>query len=206
MKSLDEFAANVKLYAPGCPDPTMYFALRQSAIEFCERTRMWRYEDEFAVAAEDCEAITAPSGSEIHEIEAVFFNGNKLTAATTSWLDEHMRGWRAGLVSGYPKYVTQSRPDTISIVPRMAGTLALHVFLKPSQDAEELPDWMADKYRAVISHGALGHILLIPNQSFTNPELGGVFGSSFQAKIDKLSAKGLTGQQRAPARTRATYF
>ena len=206
MKSLDAFSANIKLYAPGCADQTMYFAIRQAAIEFCERTRLWRHEDEFSVTSDGCEAILAPNGAEIHEIEAVFFNGNQIEPATISWLDEHMRGWRSGQLSGIPKYFTQTEPNTIRLVPQEAGTVGLHVWLKPSQYADELPDWMADQYRETIAHGALGRILLIPNQSFSNPELGAAFGSAFQAKLDKFSTKGLTGQQRAPARTRATYF
>jgi hypothetical protein len=206
MKSLDDFSANIKLYAPGCADPTMYFALRQAAIEFCERTRLWRYEDEFQASASDCEAIFAPASSEIHEIEAVFFNGQKLDPATTSWLDDHMRGWRSGELSGLPKYVTQIEPNTIRLVPQEAGAVKVDLWLKPSHDADEVPDWMVDQHRETIAYGALGRVLLIPNQSFTNPELGAAFGSAFQAKLDKLSSKGLTGQQRAPARTKATVF
>lgn len=206
MKSLDAFAPNIRLYAPGVADPTMYFAIRQAAIEFCERTRLWRYEDDFAVTADDCESILAPNGSEIHEIEAVFFNGVELDPKSTSWLDDHMRGWRQGELSGLPKYFTQTEPNTIRLVPQEAGTVGLHVWLKPSQYADELPDWMVDQHRETIAFGALARVLLIPNQSFTNPELGAAFGSAFQGKLDKLFSKGLTGQQRAPARTRATFF
>lgn len=206
MKSLDDFSASIKLYAPGCADPSMYFGIRQAAIEFCERTRLWRYEDEFAVSADDCEGIAAPYGADLHEIEAVFFNGVQLDPASISWLDEHMRGWRTGDLTGLPKYFTQTEPDTIRLVPHEPGKLRLHVWLKPGQEADELPDWMVDQHREAIAHGALARILLIPNQSFTNPELGAAFGGSFQSKLDALSHKGLAGQQRAPMRTRATFF
>lgn len=206
MKSLDAFAPSIRPYAPGVADPTLYFGVRQAAIEFCERTRLWRFEDSFAVTADDYEGIAAPYGAEIHEIEAVFFNGQAIDPQSTSWLDVHMQGWRTGELSGLPKYFTQTEPDTIRLAPHQAGTLGLHVWLKPAQDTDELPDWMADQYREVIAHGALGRILLMPNQSFTNAELGAVFAGSFQAKLDGLSNKGFTGQQRAPKRTRATFF
>lgn len=207
MKSLDAFAAHVTQYAPGCPEPTLFFGVRQAAIEFCERTRLWRYEDELPITLDDAEGISAPYGAEIHEIEAVFFNGQSLEPKTTSWLDEHMSGWRtAGQVTGFPRYFTQTEPDTIRIVPFDAGTLRLDVWLKPSQDAEQLPDWIVDQHRETIAHGALARILLMPSQAFTNPELGVAFANSFQARIDKISNKGFTGQQRAPMRTRATYF
>lgn len=206
MKSIDAFAASINQFAPGCPDPTMYFGVRQAAIEFCERTRLWRYEDDFTVSADDAEVISAPNGAEIHEIEAVFFNGQELEPKATSWLDVHMRGWRAGELSGLPKYFTQAEPDTIRLVPQEAGKVNVSVWLKPAQNADALPDWIVDQHRETISHGALSRILLIPNQAFTNPELGMVFAASFGRKLDEICHKGFTGQQRAPKRTRATFY
>jgi len=206
MKPLDAFAPSIRPYAPGVADPTLYFGIRQAAIEFCERTRLWRYADDFTITEDDAEGISAPYGAEIHEIEAVFFNGQELDAKSITWLDEHLRGWRGGQSSGVPKYFTQTEPDTIRIAPFEAGALGLHVWLKPAQDAEDVPDWMVDQYRETIAHGALARILLIPNQSFTNPELGAAFGSVFQSKLDGLSSKGFTGQQRAPVRAKASFF
>jgi hypothetical protein len=206
MKSLDDLAPSIKVYAPGVADPTMYFGIRQAAIEFCERTRLWRHDDDFQVSSDDCEGIYAPSGAEIHQIEAVFFNGNELEPKSTAWLDEHMRRWRAGEVTGQPRYYTQTKPDTIRLVPFDAGHLALHFWLKPAQDADTLPDWMVDQHREVIAHGALGRILLIPNQSFTNAELGMAFAGSFARRLNELCAQGFSGQQRAPVRTRATFY
>ena len=207
MKTFDSFGPNVRLYAPGVSDPTMYFALREAAIEFCERTRLWRYEDVFTVTAEQCEAIFTPDGTVVHEIEKVEFDGQELDHVTPTYLDQRMHLWRTdGAMTGIPRYVTQTEPNTIRLLPQGSGTVGLFLWLKPSQDAEEVPDWMADQYRETIAYGALGRILLIPNQSFTNLELGAAFGAAFQAKLDGSSTKGFTGQQRAFVRTRATFF
>ena len=206
MKSLDALAPSIKVYAPGVADPAMYFGIRQAAIEFCERTKLWRYEDEFTVSADDAEFLAAPNNAEIHEIEVVSFNGRELDPKATSWLDDHMPGWRTGNVTGQPAYYTQTEPDTIRLVPNDAGTVSLTVWLKTSQDADSLPDWMVDKYRETIAHGALARILLMPNQSFTNPELGAAFAAMFERKLDGLFDKGFTGQQRAPKRTKASLY
>jgi len=206
MKSLDELALSIKVYAPGVADPAMYFGIRQAAIEFCERTRLWRYEDEFTVSVDEAEFLAAPNGADIHEIEAVFFNGQELEPAATSWLDDHLAGWRTNTLSGLPKYYTQTEPDTIRLAPFQAGTVSLSVRVKPSQDAETLPDWMVNQHRETLAHGALARILLMPNQSFTNPELGAAFGALFARKLDGLFDKGFTGQQRAKKRTKANFF
>lgn len=208
MKELDEFLPNIRMYAPGVADPTAYFAIRQAAIEFCERTRMWRYEDEFEIVADDFEGLLSPPSSVVHEIEAVWFDGQKLTPKTTNQLDEMVPAWRNGDTkpTGTPSYYTQTEPNTIVLAPFGTGTVKLSLFLKPAQDADEVPDFLADQHRETIAWGALARILLIPNQSFTNAEMGAVFGQSFQSKIDGKSTKGSTGQQRAPVRTKASFF
>lgn len=208
MKSLDEFLPNIRMYAPGVADPTAYFAIRQAAIEFCERTRAWRFEDEFAVAADDYEGLLAPANSVIHEIEDVWFNGVKLKRKTPEQLDVIARDWRSGAVKpeGAPAYVTQLEQNTITLVPFGTGSVKLSLFLKPSQDADELPDFLADQHRETIAWGALARVLLIPNQSFTNPEMGAAFGQAFQGKLDGKSTLGITGQQRASVRTKASFF
>lgn len=206
MKPLDDILPGIMPYAPGCAAPTAYFAIRQAAIEFCERTRLWRYEDEFAVNAAIDEPIMAPSGAVIHEIEAVRFDGDELCPQTVAWLDQHCAGWRASDYSGTPSYVTQTDPNTIRIVPLGTGTVSVSLWLKPAQDADELPDFLVDQYREVIAHGALVRILSIPNQSFSDPNMAIMFGQGFQGRLDSLSAKGFTGQQRAPMRTRGSFL
>ena len=208
MIELDAFLPNIRLYAPGVADPTAYFAIRQAAIEFCERSRTWRYEDEFGVSVSDSEAIYAPPKSVILDIDSVWFNGEKLTAKTPNQLDKLLPTWRSGAAkaTSKPLYVTQTELNTIQIVPFQAGKVKLSLFLKPAQNADELPDFLADQHRETIAWGALGRLLLIPNQSFTNPEMGAAFGQMFQQKLDGKSTLGFTGQQRAPVRTRASFL
>jgi hypothetical protein len=206
MKELDLFMPHILPFAPGCAEPTAFYGIRQAAIDFCERTRLWRYEDEFTVSTDLSEAIMAPYGAVVHEIEQVLFDGQPLEPKTTQWLDQRQIGWRAGSLSGRPNYVTQTAPDTLQVVPAYAGTVNLSLWLKPSQDCDELPDFMVDQYRETIAHGALGRILITPNQSFTSLDLAAIFAQRFAMKIDSLSTKGSTGQQRAPLRTRASNF
>jgi len=206
MKDLAEFLPLLTPYAPGVANPTAFAYLRQSAMDFCERTRLWRYEDEFAVLANDTDGITTPSGSQLFELELVQFNGCDLCPAIPDWLDENFRGWRAGELTGQPNYFTQTEPNTIRLVPGEDGTVNIYAWLKPSQDATQLPDWMVDQYREVIAHGALARLLLIPGQPFSNPTLANGFITLFSSKVDSLAGKGRTGQQRARQRTKGSFF
>lgn len=208
MSSLDTFLSHVRPWAPGVPDPTAFKNIRLAAIEFCERTRLWKYEDEFDVlAATPTSDITTPAGSILHDIEVVLFNGKELLPKATRDLDRLEPGWRTGdLGSGLPKYFTQIDQSTLRVVPVMDGTVYLCARLKPAQDATEIPDFIANEYREVIAWGALSRLLTIPGQSYTSPELGQFYAQKFSEKLDRLSTKGTTGQQNAPKRSRARFF
>lgn len=206
MKPLDEFLKNINPYAPGCAIPSAHFGIRQAAIEFCERTRLWRYNETFDVTAAEAEGIVTPCDSVLLDIEQVKFNGQKLNPATTTWLDCHMPGWDEGTLTGTPRYFSQIDLNTIILVPFEAGTVSFRAWLKPSQDCTELPDFLSDQYRETIAHGALGRILMTPNMPYTNGTLGAAFLANFTAKIDGLTNKVAAGQQRARVRTKATFF
>jgi hypothetical protein len=207
MSSLDTFLGNVRPWAPGVPDPTAYKNIRLAAIEFCERTRLWRYEDEYDVTEADCiGGVSTPSGSVLHDIEVVLFDGNEILPKATRDLDRLEKGWRTGaLGSGLPRYYTQIEESMLRIVPAYAGTLYLCLRLKPSQTSTDLPDFM-DNYRECIGWGALGRLLSVPGQPYSNPELASFYMGRFSDKLDRLSIKGSVGQQNAPKRSHARFF
>ena len=63
-----------------------------------------------------------------------------------------------------------------------------------------------DQFPRALADGALGSLLLLPNQPFTNPQLGVVFANKFQAVLDRNFAFNMRGQQRASKRTKPNYF
>lgn len=206
MKPLDEFLININQYAPTCPEPTAFWAIRQAAIDFCEATRSWRYEDEFNVADQYAQGISAPYGSVIAEIEEVRFDGCRLERVTPAYLDDRYHNWRDAEMTSGPQYVTQTEMNTIRIYPVQDGIVKVALWLKPSQDCEELPDYLSDQYREVIANGALGRILALPGKAFTNVQLAVAFSAAFAARLDGLKTLGFKGQQRAPMRTRSANF
>ena len=205
MTDLEEFLPQVLPIARGCALPTAINALRQAAIRFCETTRAWRCEDEFDVTPTSCAFVCAPDGAELFEIEAVTFNGYPLDPASLAFLDRTDPIWRTREDEGSPRYFTQLDFDTIQIVPRATGAVKVIGFYKPTEDAEQVPDFLASKYRRAIASGALADILLIPGQPFFQPDLASVHAARFQAALDRNFNLNVRGQQRAPARTRPQF-
>lgn len=210
MSALDTFLSTVRPWAPGVPDQTAFQALRGSAIEFCERTKLWKYESTTAVLATDpaTSTIVTPAGSAVFDIEVALFDGQELDPKATRDLDSILPGWRTGGIgTGNPQYITQIEQGKLTLVPApyADGSLYLCLRLKPSKTATTLPDFM-DEYAEFIGWGALGRLLTVPGQSYSNPELATYYTTRFLGKLDALSLKGTKGQQNAPKRTRASYF
>lgn len=208
MTDLEEFLPKVLPLCPGCPEPVAFEHIRNAAIAFCEETKLWRYEDAFELSGEP-EFVCVPAGAVIHDIERVDFNGRRLEPASVLWLDEKYPDWRSDNLwaADEPSYFTQLEPDTIRLVPLpTTGTAKVYLRLKPSEDAEQLPDFIASQHRNLIGWGAVAGILMLPNQSFTDPNRATYYQAKFDQGLGRSSKRQLSGQQRAPIRMKGNFF
>lgn len=184
-----------------CAEPIAVKYLRQAAMEFCTRTRIWRETDEFATVATDIEVLCVPPMAALHEIEAAWFDGSRLEPA------QFKQAFAPGMDDGgLPRWITQAGPDRVSLVPRGTGTLRISMFLKPAEDAEVVPGFLYDHHAEAIGWGALREIKLLPNQPFTDPSMAGLFAQRFEAAMNRHAAMNIRGQQRARGGARASYF
>lgn len=203
MISLEAFYPRILPRVPAAPVPMVDEAIRQAAIEFCQRTRLWRGDDEFNVAGE-CEVVVTPHGAELFEIESARFNGNPLTPVSLRWLDDEVHRWRE-LSADLGKWITQVEPDTVRVVPMAPGHLALSLLMVPAQRAERLPDWLYQHHARAITDGALAELLSTPGE-YANPGLAAFHSDRFQRLLDEVFASGTQGQQKAKIRTKPHFF
>lgn len=212
MKDIELLLPRVFEAAAACPEPTAIRHLRDAAIEFCRRTRVWRESDEFELTEDGCEGLAPFQGTQIYEITSGSFvldadgdeAGIPLDPVTIDWLDRERPGWR--FEKGTPRWITQVAPNTVRIAPRATGRLRLELILLPSEDAIELPDVLVDTYARQLADGAIGAILLLPTD-FRNPDLGAMHAGRFDQALGRFGARVPRGQQRAPRRVRpSSYF
>lgn len=191
----------IQPFAPGCPEPTAVQHLRWAAQRFCERSRIWRSCNDFDVEGGCDELICVPAYAQIYEIEQAWFNGSDLEPRPFGSFGRACPG------NSIPHYITQTGPGSVRLVPGALekGALRLHLFLKPSQDAEDIPAFLSE-FEQVLADGALSRILMLPNQPFTSPDMAGAYNGSFQAELDRNFNRNLRGQQRAPVRTQARFL
>jgi hypothetical protein len=206
MRDLDVFLPKIMPSATGVSEPTALDAIRDTVAEFCRRTRLWRFDETFDVSTADSQAIAAPYGALLLDIERIDFNGIKLDPISTQWLDSYVPNWRSADPSGNAKWYTQIDRGTITLVPACAGTVRTWVTLELSQDAEQVPDFIADQHRETIASGALARILMLPGKPYSNPNLAQARKVAFDADIDSLKSQVISGQQRARVGSRAQFM
>lgn len=213
--NVSKFLPLVQPYAPHASDPAVMQALRKAAIEFCEQTRCWRHMIRLTISRQDYPAI-APAYAAIHEFETVTFNDDTpLTPVQFSDV-EHADFSEQGA----PRYITQTGPSRISILPFSDGVLDISVFLKPRHGDEyalspdsapenvydTVPDFLFTLHGEVIAAGALSRLLLLPGQPFTDPKMAEYFRADFQRRAERVFNHNVRGQQRARPRILARWF
>jgi len=215
MVSTAEFLPYVLPGAPKVSALTAEFNVRLAAIEFCERTRIWRHMVD-ATLTQNAPVVVGPDYAAIHEIERAFW-GNEYRL-TPKAFTELPPGWETAQTAP-PEIITQFEPDKVILYPFQPGRLTMSVFLKPRADRNfvlsgspmrdyynQVPDFLLNQHAEAIGCGALARVLVIPDHQWSNPDLAAYHRAQFNQACDRNFAINLAGQQRAPRRTRYNDF
>lgn len=204
-RDIDVLLSEVLPYAPNCPELFAIRHIREAAAELCKRARLWRQTDEVPICATDSEALCTIEDAAIFQIEWAKLAEQDLEPVTVLWLDKHRPGWTDCTDATDAKYITQLTPNSVAVVPMVAGLLKVRYVLYPSRTAATLPDFLVEQYATEIGRGAASRILTTPGE-FANPQLGLKFEADFKSLLNSLSVQAAKGQQNAPLRTEGAYF
>ena len=190
---------------PGCPRPTIVQHIRRAAIEVCEKTLVWRYEQDpirltGGVYEYDYEV---PSKTEVCGIIHSTLNGAPLTPVTQEQIHTTYPSWPSTDVTqrGSPRFIGQFDPDhfVLALIPDASITYDVKLFLalKPTLDATGMAQTPFDECEQLIVHGALQHLLVLPNKSWTDRELASYHAKQYVYKTAQRRAKANLGVARA---------
>lgn len=100
---------------------------------------------------------------------------------------------------GTPLSVTQITPDKYVVLPLPDGdTYSMRMFtaLKPKRDATGMSEAIFDDLEEVILHGALQHLLVLPNQYWSDRELAAYHTKQYTYQIAERRARANLGSAR----------
>lgn len=219
MRPMRDYLPLVMPHVPGCPEIMAERAVRSAIIEFCERTRCWRYIWDVEMTHNGRAVLPFPFAT-VHEFETASWGDREapLTPTQFSDIDPTLRAMTPAS-GGVPVYITQVEDNTVAVYPPADGTLHVTMFLKPMPDQmfvahqfaiadyyDQAPGFIFRQNAECIAHGAIARLMLTPKQEFTDLKLGQYHAEKFEAGITDKFSHNMTGQQRAPRRTRFSDF
>jgi hypothetical protein len=190
---------------PGCPQPILEQYIRDAAIECCEKTLAWRYEQPLIRLTPGVfeYPYNNPLQTEVHAFLTAAVNGSPLTPLTLEKLYIHYPNWpdldpdqRAD-----PRYICQLDPDNFVLAPlpdaSVTYDLKMIAVLKPLRTATGMDKTIMDDLENTIMHGALQHLLVMPNKNWSDRELATYHAKQYISKITERRARANLGAARA---------
>jgi hypothetical protein len=201
MAALIALRPEVMPHAPGCPLAMIDDAILKAVIEFCNRSRAYR----FMPADIDAVADTADYAvSDLPEGTVIAW----LLSATLD--DDPLDLPDAGSVP--LEYATETGTPTMAIiaseteiglrkVPDADATLKVRLALRPSLDAGTYPDEFHNLYQTKIAAGALAKLWAQPGKPWSQPGLVEDARSQFESGIYEAEYRADRGSSASSART-----
>lgn len=213
MKPWTLYLPEVMPHVPGCPTPVAINAIRNAAIEFCEKTWCWQATQTYNLTPGDVD--TTFDEEENGNVYKILFaelgesDGRALVRSKTQEdLDLLFAGWRDGAVIGRPEYLTQLTSSSFVCVPTtdVARDITLQVAVRPNRTSAKGHDDLYNDYLETIANGAKARLMAMPSKEWTNAQLAIALAGSFNEETSSAKHRVQKGRARAPIRVRAHFL
>jgi len=109
-----------------------------------------------------------------------------------------------------PRFLTQLDPDHFSLAPVPDNSVTYDVrmilCLKPLRTSTKMDKTVLDELENVIMHGALQHLLVLPDRSWSDRELATYHAKQFVMKTAERRARTNLGASKASMRVQMQKF
>jgi hypothetical protein len=198
MKKLEFFLPRVLPWCLGAPEPLVYQALIDSAIQFCDESSVTTYiTDPITVIANVPEyEIDLPVGMDLARIMRVWYGEGPWDAPT----------------GGGPINWRMIDLDQLTIYPTPTQALPpgqfmfIEVATKPSRNASSLDDRLYSNWMEGIVGGAIQRLCSTPDQPYTNPTNAAIGARMFTVWRGKAQYESTKGRVRRDTAVRMRPF
>jgi len=186
--SFDTLAEELRLDIPGMVDALAVREVRNAAIDFCNRTRCWKFEQDTITTSTETEYdMEPPSGSVVSEVIRVKYAANVLEGKPYEVLLDY--------ATNSTMYYGVLNPRVLKLAgtPVADKTLDVMVALKPSISSRRIEDYIYEEYSEVFRHGALARLFAMAGKPWTNTTLSGYHSSEYESAVTTATTKCETG-------------
>ena len=208
MTPYESFFPYIMPEVPGAPEPLVVMAIRNSCIEFCERSLiLTRDHDPITMRTKIIDYDLEPPIKEtlVIKIQQVWVEGSKIYPLAPDAI--RAAGIYNRLYSEYeenlstPQFYLQKDERTITVWPVpdkvYRNGLTLRVALKPTRDSENVDDVLLEDYAEAIAAGALQRLMSSAGKPYTNIQMAAVNKMIFDRGVNLAKLRMNAGHSRA---------
>lgn len=201
-------------YIEGVPDVLARQTVLRAAIEFCEKTKYWRYELDNITPVKNIKIydLELPDESVVSSIEEpIDHDGQLIELKTKHWLGNNIDNWKT-LTADKANYIYVPMVGQIRLVPYPSVTsfnkLAISVILKPKPSSKTIPDFLFDEYFECLAEGAKSLLYKMPKKDWSDLNLYMDSRAIFEKGMADAEAKSMSGfkTEDRKNKVRAFYF
>ena len=180
MASYDDFLPYVLTDVPGCAEIVAIQAIRNTAIDFCEKSLVVEADlDPVSLVAGAADYdLEPPTATLVTKVIRLFYKNRELKpVARDDIASATFYNPAAPNAEQQSEPICWSQKDTTSFsvwpIPKSseAGAITIRAALKPSRSSTACPDVLFEDYAEYIAAGAKARLMITPNKSYTNPNL-----------------------------------
>lgn len=189
MATLADFLPEIFLEIMEVPDVVAEFHLRNTLIDFCQRSTYWREQVTFNTVADQSTYtdadFTLPADSRLVEVyDGKVGTTNIILRKTPTQLQSEV-GFDWADQTGTVDYVTREHPDSLRLVrtPTSVQSVTLDISVKPTQTATTVDDRLYDDWHEVIAAGTLARLYAMNGKPWTETQAAGMKAGAFEAGV-----------------------
>ncbi len=194
--TFDDFLPYVQPYVSGCPRDTALHHIKLAAIEFCERSCIWResFDTLLADGFSASYALPLDDQVELAKLLEVKVQDGADARAVEADIVEVLQGRRiAGDGCSRVTAWTDNRRDVfLTPTPREDAQIDVYAAIKPALTAFSFPDDVFRHHAEHIAFGALARLFEMPGVDWSSP-LALVKREQFDEQIGKAARKAERG-------------
>jgi len=208
MKLWEDFLSEVLPYVENCPNIIAKSHIKNAAIEFCQRTALWKSELSAFDITLDIHTYALntkvdPEEEVISSIDYAFITEEHgethLNVTTEDAMKANVKLWRT-ITGTKPSAIMMLDTENCRLYPipeeTIANSLIVGLILKPAKSAAGIPNWIFEQYYEVISHGAKARLMGMKGRNWYSPEEGVDEQSDFDIGVRDATIRTNKGNSR----------
>jgi len=204
-RSFSDLTKRLSPNVPGCPWPVIENAIRDAAIEACERTLAWRYIQPSITLTPGIYdyPYEIPTGTEVHAFITSTVNDRDILPVTLEEAQRRYPYWPSSDTDdqSFPQRIVHFDADNFYVAPAPDSAttylIQMTLALKPLRTADNMDQTAFDELEETIVHGALQRLFVIPDMNWSDKELAAYHAKQYIFKYTGRRARVNLGAGRA---------